>query len=381
MIRIPLRNRSGEIVEHAIIDEDDFERVNITRWHLGKGGYAKNQHGRLNRFIMNAEKDDPKVDHINGNRLDNTKDNLRFVTDSQNAQNRIKKENATSKYFGVSKHTHGTKWTCNTPDKNVYFEIEEHAAYWYDQMALKYYGDKAKINEIDKPDNFEEPIERKNRELPKGITLTEKNKYKVIIKFDYKRVQKTFEKLEEALEFYNSKKEEYNNKKEQELLEKKIERNEDGIAIIQTSKGVNMLVDDNKYHELQKYSLNCNPDGYITSCINGVHMLLHRYIMDAEKNEIVDHINGNRLDNRISNLRKSNESNNSHNRIKKEGCASQYIGVTYEKDRKKYAANITKDKKRYKIGRYDTEEEAARAYDKKAIELYGEFANLNFPLK
>lgn len=100
---------------------------------------------------------------------------------------------------------------------------------------------------------------------------------------------------------------------------------------------------------------------------------MHRYLIKCD--EIIDHINGNRKDNRLCNLRKSNVSLNSHNKKKKENTTSKYIGVRFNKN--KYTASITKDGKCYYLGRFENEEDAAKAYNKKSVELYGEFAKLN----
>lgn len=56
MSKISLKNKSGEIVEYALIDEDDFKRVNNIKWYFGNG-YALSQNGgRMHRFIMNVKK-------------------------------------------------------------------------------------------------------------------------------------------------------------------------------------------------------------------------------------------------------------------------------------------------------------------------------------
>jgi hypothetical protein len=95
------------------------------------------------------------------------------------------------------------------------------------------------------------------------------------------------------------------------------------------------------------------------------------------KDEIIDHKNNNRLDNRLENLRISTNSFNSHNVSKRKDTTSKYIGVSYNKSRNKYIGMIIKDKKSYYCGGFDTQEEAAKARDLKAIELYGNFAKLN----
>ena len=63
--------------------------------------------------------------------------------------------------------------------------------------------------------------------------------------------------------------------------------------------------------------------------------------------------------------------------IKQNQVINLLIGVCLNKSRGKFQASIIKEGKRYHLGCYKTEEEAAEAYNKKAIELYGEYANLN----
>ena len=117
---------------------------------------------------------------------------------------------------------------------------------------------------------------------------------------------------------------------------------------------------------------------YATIWHNGKNHLLHRVIMNAKKGEIVDHINRNTLDNRKINLRICTQSNNCANSV---SCikSSKYKGVSVCKHtkKKKYKAQITKDKKTRTIGRFYTEKEAAKAYDIVAKELHGKFALTN----
>lgn len=115
-------------------------------------------------------------------------------------------------------------------------------------------------------------------------------------------------------------------------------------------------------------------------------ILMHREITNAPKEKVVDHINGNPLDNRKENLRVCTQQENSWNRGKPKNNKSGYKGVTYYKKRdminelkKPWAAHIQSNGKKRYLGYYKTAQEAARAYDQKAIELFGEFAQLNFP--
>jgi hypothetical protein len=103
-------------------------------------------------------------------------------------------------------------------------------------------------------------------------------------------------------------------------------------------------------------------------------------IMDAKKGEIVDHINRNGLDCRKSNLRIVSSAENGRNSRLPTNNTSGFRGLTYVSDRPKpWHAVVVADYKRHSAGYYATKEEAARGYDRKAHELHGAFAQLNFP--
>lgn len=104
---------------------------------------------------------------------------------------------------------------------------------------------------------------------------------------------------------------------------------------------------------------------------------LHREIMGNPKDKVVDHINGNKLDNRKCNLRICTTRENACNSISTKG-SSKYKGVHWDEDRKKWTACIKNHRKHHFIGRFDNEEDAAKAYDDLAIKLHGEYARLNF---
>lgn len=93
-----------------------------------------------------------------------------------------------------------------------------------------------------------------------------------------------------------------------------------------------------------------------------------------------DHVNGIGLDNRRENLRPCNQSQNGGNSQKtKRNTVSSYKGVWFDPSRDKWESKIAFNRKTIHLGRFDSEEKAARAYDDKAQELFGEFARLNFP--
>lgn len=104
---------------------------------------------------------------------------------------------------------------------------------------------------------------------------------------------------------------------------------------------------------------------------------MHRLIIDAPKGMEVDHINGNKLDNRVSNLRVCTKSQNQCNRGAPSDGKSKYKGVCWFKITGSWKADISVNKKRTFLGYFDSEIDAAEAYNKAAIELHGEFAKTN----
>lgn len=117
-------------------------------------------------------------------------------------------------------------------------------------------------------------------------------------------------------------------------------------------------------------------------CFNqdGKTIYLYRHILKADEGIVVDHINGNPLDNRKSNLRLCSQAENCYNSAKRSGAKSKYKGVSIRDEAKPFRARLHKDGKEYHLGSFETEIEAAIAYDVKAKEMFGEFARLNFGL-
>ena len=93
----------------------------------------------------------------------------------------------------------------------------------------------------------------------------------------------------------------------------------------------------------------------------------------------VDHIDGDRSNNKIENLRECSKRDNNCNRGAQSNGKSGYKGVSKIKGKQKWESYISKDGKKSHLGRFNSPEDAAIAYDKKAIELHSDFAYTNFP--
>ena len=95
------------------------------------------------------------------------------------------------------------------------------------------------------------------------------------------------------------------------------------------------------------------------------------------KEKIVDHINRNKLDNRKENLRIVTPSQNSQNKVGRTTGSSKFKGVYKHKHRSSWSAYITLNQKRMRLGTFHDEIEAAKAYNQKAAELFGDYCLLN----
>lgn len=152
----------------ALVDDADYNWLNQWKWKAYKASTAhgyyimrheKQKKGKsitiyLHRFIMNAPKN-MQVDHRDMNGFNCQRANLRLATHTQNKWNRLRYKNSVSKYKGVDLHKQSRKWRArigigikNKPIELGLFTSETDAAKAYNQAAIKYHGEFARLNTI-----------------------------------------------------------------------------------------------------------------------------------------------------------------------------------------------------------------------------------------
>lgn len=120
-------------------------------------------------------------------------------------------------------------------------------------------------------------------------------------------------------------------------------------------------------------------DGYARTTVqNGSTLLMHALILPVDPPLTVDHANGNRLDNRASNLRAATRAQQQWNRGKQRNNRSGFKGVSFHTLRRRWRATIRVDGRHVHLGLFDDPELAARAYDAAAVDAWGDFARVNF---
>jgi len=143
------------------------------------------------------------------------------------------------------------------------------------------------------------------------------------------------------------------------------------------------IVDDDTFDYLNQWKWQYDGHGYASrretiGYKKSKTVLMHREIIGTPKGMETDHINGNGLDNRKSNLRICTTSQNGMNRDKQLNNTSGYKGVRFDKRGGKWQAYIRFDHKFVHLGLFIDAKEAAKAYDIAALRLFGKFAKTNF---
>lgn len=152
---------------------------------------------------------------------------------------------------------------------------------------------------------------------------------------------------------------------------------------IPLTQGKVALVSDHRYEYLMQWKWRAYKDKrrecwYALRNEPGKFTQMHRVIMDAPDGVLVDHRDGDGLNNVDENLRLSTKPQNHQNSSLYRNSSTGLKGVSLDKKTGKYKAYIQPNRTFVHLGRFDSAEEAGRAYDRAAIEIYGEFARTNF---
>lgn len=404
-VDIPVKAKNGEIV-YTRIDKEDEEKATKYKWQLSATGYvvgiSNNKRVRLHRLIMGCESGDGKiVDHINHNRLDNRKCNLVY-----NARNcaYIKKSSGVVNFQGI--RLHGSNYgirilkdTCvlNFGSFSELNDAKSACIQIYDILL----GDRSPHKDEKIPNTDIKVVlqgrsivitrpQNKPRECITntsgvvGLSLSEKDKklqkpYRASKEINGKKYVQYFATREEAIKHLEELQKipietRYNLDDDIILPGQQITPSKDEKKVIIDNSYVEILIGegdnktivkvDSQFADLIKqYKWSVLPTGRIRGCVDGKRVLMHRFLKGCKPGDgkIIDHINHDQADNRLSNL-KENPRNQFHQIHKRGSLAFQ--GVACGKG--KYYITITKDTQVYKFGAYDVFDDAKSA----CIQIY-----------
>ena len=357
--------------------------------------YIKNADGstkifRLHNYIYTeldgkTIPDGLELHHINDCKWHNRLCNLEPTTSAHNLAARdTKTESTTSEYKGVCFNEKKAKWKSQIRYEGTviglgYFDDEREAGAVYDRAFIAIHrsvnGSNNLLEEpevrkiLANPETLAPKPKRANRKLPKNIS-TYRDGYRVTIENNGTRIEKYgFPTIQDAVAFRDKTLQRIQDEMMAKLYGTPIVRNSDGIAVIKVkvphkNEYVDCKVSDKDYYNVvqHKWYL-CN--GYATNAeLGGIHCFIMQH---SNKSKHVDHINHDKLDNRRENLRVASHSLNARNKRKREGCSSQYPGVS--KANKKWKAQIRIKGHLKSLGTFAEEEDAAAAYQTKYDEL------------
>ena len=393
--KLPLHNRKKEIVDYCIVSEKDFNHLKQFSWSLlPQTGYVMGSVNRkswkIHRYIqiviLGHDIDQHTfVDHINHIKTDNRRENLRLATMLQNANNKKKPINTSSKYNYVSYHQTKKLWIACINELRAVYHTEIEAAHQVNIWINRHNLNTNKLNDVQEPDGFVEHQPRPKNNYPTGVSF-KKNKFYARIFMNGKDiVLGRFNTVEEAIKCRKDKDDEIAKEKSDAIYSTPIMKNSDGNCIIQVPDRknntlVDVIIDEDMYYDCLHYTWRVSLDGYIWGYNKESKKAfqLSRYVMKYEDKNLVDHINNNKADNRRDNLRIATSTQNTMNKTSAKNSSSQFVGVALNKNMNKWKATIQVDGKPIHLGFFDDEIEAARVRDEATKKYYGEHGNLNF---
>lgn len=402
--KIPLRDKKGNIVAWTIVSLDDEAAVRKYRWYLGKigniayaRGFVDGIHIRLHSFICGDVIEKQVIDHINGNTLDNRRENLRSVTQRENARNRSNQDMKKSRhgFFGVTQNSENS-FSCRVRHI-VYksFSTALEAAQEFDRVMLRLDGPTAKTNDALSTKERQTLLDVYASDGPQHPQVVKEQDY-YFLKDDVNQT-KIFQSFSEAFEHYISlqkrnKIENYTSQLRSKRLQHAsdmISRNAKGDAIIRLCNKdkiviAEALVDDDLWREINLHKWHLDTSGYVSSNMTDLGPIrLHQFVWRKSGKEVpaghvIDHVlhgEVNRRNCKLANLRLNTHSGNSQNKA----ARNKFKGVQ-KKNGNSWNSKICVNGKVYYLGNFSSEIDAAKAYDTKAKEMHGDCASLNFPI-
>lgn len=370
---IQLGGKRGGI---ALVSEEDYDMLNGYGWYESSGyamcnSYKNNESSLMHRLIMKP-KDNEMVDHINNNKLDNRRENLRICSVTVNNLNRRKTKNASSQYKGVYFDKGRNKYVAQISNHGKThsvgnFKNEVDAAEQIDKFVLFNEWDYIKLNFPNKKKEYE-----KNPYVPKiknnKYTGVNKNrqKYNCTVRVNGKNVYLgTFDDELTAAKAYdeyivknnvpdknlNFSDQHPNYNKDIKVIKSEFIKTNDKniIKVKMSNEDGYTLIDKKDYDKMKHYACHLSKkDGYVKISVNRKCIPLHRFLMGVTDSKVyVDHINSDRLNNTRANLRLSNAKLNAQNTSKKGGgnSSSKYIGVYYYNKSKKWISRTFNENK------------------------------------
>lgn len=211
----------------ALVDDSDFDWLSASKWHAHKDSntqneyYAMRKHPEKNstqamhRVILGLTDPEINVDHINGNRLDNQRHNLRICSHAENMRNMKLNSKNTSGFKGVVFRKDSGLWRARITfnGKRItlgHFNTAEEAAHAYNEACIKYHRDFARPNTIS---NFQKPAiktlkpSKLNSSGFRGVSfIKSQNRFRATIQVNKKSIIiGSFKTAEEAASAYNQK--------------------------------------------------------------------------------------------------------------------------------------------------------------------------------
>ena len=335
--------------------------------------------------------DDWVIDHIDRNKNRNSRSNLRWVSRDFNSWNTDVR--GVSRFKGVSFNKKSGKWLAQLVKKYGHYNTEREAAKVVAREAIRkwplwaktsdlLFGEglltQADLQDIQTELQTDMQVIKPQRDLPVGVHQSRSGKYIVVFRGQF---HKTYDTISDAEDAYKAAQKRAEDEERTVHWEKEITRNKDGVAIIKLNHDQVALVDDELWYALTFKRSWYFANGY--ACGNGprLHQVVYQLLNPTyipSKEFSIDHKNySNTLDNRSSNLRLADRSQQRHNQARRAASVSKHFGVQWKSQERIWSCSVCRRGVTKYGGQFILELDAARAYNILAQELFGSFAQLN----